>query len=196
MLTRVWSGYRYFVLPNYAPFHIPSRFTTRAAKLPTTSAPQLQQTVNQQLPTIVAYSPSVFALPSLPEPQSNNSNMSSADAQIVYNRHGSSGSSESVEAQDSFAQQFDLANPEEAMSSYQKYASLLCHPYTFERMLIRSLPGLCTNTPCNNSSPPLLCQGDDQRRMHRSSRRTVMDLSARRRRNVALPNPYMQPASC
>jgi len=45
--------------------------------------------------------------------------MSSAEAQIVYN----SGRRFSVPdaAQENFAQQYDLANPEKAMSSYQRY---------------------------------------------------------------------------
>lgn len=43
--------------------------------------------------------------------------MSSADAQIAFQRGGAY---EPVEAQDKFAQQFDLSRPEQAMSSYQK----------------------------------------------------------------------------
>jgi hypothetical protein len=43
--------------------------------------------------------------------------MSSAEAQVVYNR---SSSSEPMGAQEGFAQQFDLSQPEKAMSSYQK----------------------------------------------------------------------------
>ena len=44
--------------------------------------------------------------------------MSSAEAQIVANR---SASSELNEAQETFARQFDLSQPDEAMSSYQKF---------------------------------------------------------------------------
>jgi len=49
--------------------------------------------------------------------------MSSAEAQVVYNR---SSSSEPMEAQKGFAQQFDLSQPEKAMGSYQK----LMHQHT------------------------------------------------------------------
>jgi hypothetical protein len=44
--------------------------------------------------------------------------MSSAEAQQVYNRRESI--SEPMEAQEEFAQQYDLSQPEKAMSSYQK----------------------------------------------------------------------------
>ena len=44
--------------------------------------------------------------------------MSSAEAQVVYNRNSLS---EPQEAEESFARQFDLSRPEKAMSSYQRF---------------------------------------------------------------------------
>lgn len=44
--------------------------------------------------------------------------MSSADAQLAYNKKGTA--MEPVDTQEMFAQQFDLSQPEKAMSSYQK----------------------------------------------------------------------------
>lgn len=49
--------------------------------------------------------------------------MSSAQAQDVYNHAGYQDSSE---AEDNFAQQYDLDNPEKAKSSYMKY--VVSHP--------------------------------------------------------------------
>ncbi|KAK5728426.1 hypothetical protein LTR15_001562 [Elasticomyces elasticus] len=46
--------------------------------------------------------------------------MSSSEAQIAFQQGGRPIAH--VEAQDKFAQQFDLESPEKAMSSYQKYA--------------------------------------------------------------------------
>jgi hypothetical protein len=48
--------------------------------------------------------------------------MSSAEAQVVYNRKASL--SEPMEAQEGFAQQFDLSRPAKAMDEYQRYATL------------------------------------------------------------------------
>lgn len=47
--------------------------------------------------------------------------MSSAEAQVVYNRGSFS---EPAEAQEGFAKQFDLSQPEKAMDMYQKYVHL------------------------------------------------------------------------
>lgn len=47
--------------------------------------------------------------------------MSSAEAQIVYNRGSFS---EPAEAQEGFAKQFDLSQPDKAMNMYQKYVQL------------------------------------------------------------------------
>jgi len=53
-----------------------------------------------------------------------------------------------VEAKESFAQQFDLNRPDQAMSSYQKYVLICQHvsdPST------NNTSGSCTSTPSNNS---------------------------------------------
>ncbi|TKA81240.1 hypothetical protein B0A55_02374 [Friedmanniomyces simplex] len=52
--------------------------------------------------------------------------MSSADAQLAYQQGGPT---YHLEAQDKFAQQFDLSRPEKAMSSYQK----LLHQHTMQQ---------------------------------------------------------------
>ena len=44
--------------------------------------------------------------------------MSSAEAQIVYSQ---ATFAEPMEAQEGFVRQFDLSQPEQAMSSYQKF---------------------------------------------------------------------------
>ncbi|KAK6389426.1 hypothetical protein LTR65_006807 [Meristemomyces frigidus] len=52
--------------------------------------------------------------------------MSSAESQNAYNQ---SGFSEPMEAQDHFAQQYDLGNPEEARSLYQR----IMHQHTMQQ---------------------------------------------------------------
>lgn len=46
--------------------------------------------------------------------------MSSADAQLAYTKGTTGAALEPVDTQEMFAQQFDLSQPEKAMSSYQK----------------------------------------------------------------------------
>ena len=50
--------------------------------------------------------------------------MSSAEAQIAYEKGNTL---KPVESQEMFTQQFDLSQPEKAMSSYQKYVLTLTH---------------------------------------------------------------------
>lgn len=71
----------------------------------------------------MAYSPSDFVIPSTAIQPLSNTTMSSAQAQDVYNHAGYQDSSE---AEDNFAQQYDLDNPEKAKSSYMKY--VVSHP--------------------------------------------------------------------
>ena len=71
--------------------------------------------------------------------------MSSAEAQVVYNQ---SSFSEPMEAQEGFARQFDLSQPEQAMSSYQRYAWDKRLPtFTSSNMV----PESCISTPSNSS---------------------------------------------
>lgn len=51
--------------------------------------------------------------------------MSSADAQLTYTKKGTA--MEPVDTQEMFAHQFDLSQPEKAMSSYQKCVSTRLH---------------------------------------------------------------------
>ena len=79
----------------------------------------------------MAYSTSIFAA-ELHEPPSNTTTMSYADAQRVFNQQSEFAH---VDTQNHFANQFDLENPEEAMSSYQKYVCSLKR-MSIERWLI------------------------------------------------------------
>ena len=71
--------------------------------------------------------------------------MSSAEAQEVYNRRSSI--EQPMEAQEHFSEQFDLTQPEQAMSSYQKFVITVVFIYL---AIADSTLDSCTNTPNNN----------------------------------------------
>lgn len=111
----------------------PPNFTSRPfTKLPRSAA--------------LAYSPSTFLIPALAEPVISTTTMSSAEAQIAYDR---ASPIEPMEAQYNFAQQFDLGDPSKAMSSYQKY--VIVHPFPLEHLLTGLAIESCINTLFSNS---------------------------------------------
>jgi hypothetical protein len=77
--------------------------------------------------------------------------MSSADAQVAFNRHAHGAFIEPMAAQENFAQQYDLADPAKALSSYQRFVYLAVSKQ--KRLADAMTLGYSTNTLSSNSRP-------------------------------------------
>ena len=85
--------------------------------------------------------------------------MSSAEAQVVYNRGSFS---EPMEVQEGFAKQFDLSRPEIAMDSYQRLVNAW-PTLDMHYIMLTIVTESCTSTRSNNSKRRQPRHDDDRR---------------------------------